>query len=134
MKPWKAAVLSYTVLALFHGLHFGFFFAFISLLLVQVCSLLVHHHVQRKSLLYPLYSMTCLFLTEIAINYCIPPMVAQTMTNIFAIYSRTYFIGHFILIVVCVTLFFHARIHFLKQRLVGIAHSFVKRIRSNKLL
>jgi hypothetical protein len=129
LSPTYSALISYTILAVFYGLHFGFFFSFFSLLLVQIATGLIQAHISRSSVLYPYYYLTSMIWTEISINYCIPPMVAKTLSNCYLIYSRTYFLGHLILLGICFVIFFKLRIAELEKNIVSFTASYMKRIK-----
>jgi hypothetical protein len=97
VTPLKSTLITYSILAMWHGIHFGFYLALISLLLVQSVEYLTKTKF-NKSITGIVYYCSGLLITEIFINYSIPSMVIKSFFKSVKVYQTIGFIGHLILI------------------------------------
>lgn len=97
VSPLKSTLISYSILAMWHGIHFGFYLALISLLLVQSVKYTTKTKF-NKSITGIVYYCSGLLITEIFINYTIPAMVIRSFFKSVKVYQTIGFVGHLVLI------------------------------------
>ncbi|KAJ3355781.1 lysophospholipid acyltransferase [Kappamyces sp. JEL0680] len=102
----SAVLSSYLIVALWHGVHFGFYFSLASLLLVHSLKELIWKRwalLLRKSVYYPLLHIFGIIVLQISINVSVPAMIVRSLFQTVQVYSPLFVSFHLLALTILLT-------------------------------
>ncbi|KAM9165058.1 lysophospholipid acyltransferase 1 isoform 1-T1 [Pangshura tecta] len=128
--PWYPTALTFILSALWHGVYPGYYFTFVTGILMTLASRAVRnnyrHYFLSSKPLKVIYDIVTWFVTQLAVCYTVAPFVMLAVEPTIKLYKSMYFHMHILSLLLLLVLPIKPRDHTMRQLQNQVTHNSVK--------